>query len=74
MTGKKIINTTVSLMLASSILLSSCASTTIIQSNPSGAKVYLNGEPAGVTPYTHQDTKLVGTTTSLKLEKEGYPH
>lgn len=68
----KIINTSVSLMLASSIFLTSCASTTIIQSNPSGAKVYLNGEPVGVTPYTHQDTKLVGTTTTLKLEKEGY--
>lgn len=72
MIRKKMINTPVSLMLASSIFLASCVSTTIIQSNPSGAKVYLNGEPAGVTPYTHQDTKLVGSTTILKLEKEGY--
>jgi hypothetical protein len=44
----------------------------MIQSNPSGAKVYLNGEPVGTTPYTHQDTKIVGSTTTVKLEKEGY--
>ena len=68
----KKLNPIVSLILACSIFLSSCVSTTVIQSNPSGAKVYLNGEPIGVTPYTHQDTKLVGSTTTLKLEKEGY--
>ncbi len=63
---------TISLLLTGSILFTSCASTTMIQSNPSGAKVYLNGEPVGTTPYTHQDTKIVGSTTTVKLEKEGY--
>ena len=63
---------TVSLLLAGAILLTSCASTTMIQSNPSGAKVYLDGEPVGTTPYTHRDTKIVGSTTTVKLEKEGY--
>lgn len=62
----------ISLLLVGSILLTSCASTTIINSNPSGAKVYLNGESVGITPYTHRDTKIVGSTTSVKLEKEGY--
>jgi len=52
--------------------LTNCASTTLIQSNPSGAKVYLNGEPVGTTPYAHRDTKIVGTPTTVKLEKEGY--
>lgn len=61
-----------SLLLASSILLTSCASTTLIQSNPSGAKVYLNGEAVGTTPYSYSDTKIVGSSTSVKLEKEGY--
>jgi hypothetical protein len=60
------------LVLAASVLWSSCASTTLIQSNPSGAKLYLNGEPVGTTPYTHQDTRIVGSTTTVKLEKEGY--
>ena len=61
-----------SLLLAGSILLASCSSTTMIQSNPSGAKIYLNDEPVGTTPYTHQDTRIVGSTTSVRLEKEGY--
>ncbi|MBA3899624.1 MAG: PEGA domain-containing protein [Bacteroidetes bacterium] len=63
---------TISLLLVGSILLTSCASTTMIQSNPSGAKVYLNGEPVGTTPYTHRDTKIIGSTTMVRLEKEGY--
>ena len=53
-------------------LLSSCASSTMLQSTPPGARVYLNGEPVGVTPYQHRDTKIVGSTTDVRLEKEGY--
>ncbi|MFO7723596.1 MAG: PEGA domain-containing protein [Bacteroidales bacterium] len=62
----------VAAMLAISILITSCASTTMIQSDPSGAKIYLDGEPMGKTPYTHTDTKITGTPTQIKLVKEGY--
>lgn len=62
----------ISLLLAGSILLTSCASTTVIQSHPSGAKVYLDGESVGTTPYSHRDTKIVGSTIMVKIEKEGY--
>ena len=58
--------------LAGAILFSSCASSTMIYSTPEGAKVYLNGEPVGKTPYLHTDTKIVGSTTTVRLEKEGY--
>ena len=61
-----------SVVLAGAVLLSGCASTTLIQSTPEGAKVYLDGESVGITPYSHTDTKIVGSTTSVKLEKEGY--
>jgi len=44
----------------------------MIQSKPSGAKVYLDGEIVGKTPYYHTDTKIVGSTTTVRLEKEGY--
>ncbi|MPR35146.1 PEGA domain-containing protein [Salmonirosea aquatica] len=72
-TIKKItVRKTVAMGLAGSILFSSCSSVTTIQSNPSGAKVYLNEEPVGTTPYTHRDSKIVGSTTSVRLEKEGY--
>ena len=72
MEKKTITTKTVSMFLAATILLSSCASTTMIQSNPSGAKLYLNGESVGATPYTHTDTKIVGSTTRVTLKKEGY--
>jgi hypothetical protein len=49
-----------------------CASSTVIKSNPTGAKVFLNGEPVGKTPYTMTDTKIVFTTTAIRLEKPGY--
>ncbi len=62
----------VSLILACSVLFSSCVSTTMIRSNPSGAKVYLDGQLVGTTPYRHSDTKIVGTVTTVTLEKEGY--
>src|SRR5690606_25314065 len=61
-----------SLFLAALILFSSCASTTMIQSTPDGAKLYLNGDSVGTTPYSHRDTKIVGSTNTVRLEKEGY--
>ncbi|MBD2752869.1 PEGA domain-containing protein [Spirosoma validum] len=60
------------LALAGLIVLESCSSYTVIQSKPSGAKLYLNDSPVGVTPYRHVDTKIVGSTTWVRLEKEGY--
>ncbi len=60
------------LLLALTLLFASCSSTTLIQSHPSGAKVYMNEEYMGVTPYSYSDTKIVWSTTSIRLEKEGY--
>ncbi|MCG5051755.1 MAG: PEGA domain-containing protein [Myxococcales bacterium] len=53
-------------------LTSACASSTVIRSEPSGAKLYLNGEPVGRTPYTMTDTKIVGSTTTVHMELDGY--
>lgn len=52
--------------------LQACASSTIIQSQPTGAKLYLNGEPVGSTPYTMTDTKMIGSVTTVRLEAPGY--
>lgn len=59
-------------LMAGIFLFASCSSTTLIQSVPSGAKVYIDGQPAGNTPYRYSDTKIVGTATDIKLEMEGY--
>ncbi|HAW51600.1 MAG TPA: hypothetical protein DCX54_04620 [Flavobacteriales bacterium] len=63
---------TISVFLVVLILFSSCASTTVIESVPTGAKLYVDGQPCGLTPYSYSDTKIVGSTTRLRLNKEGY--
>jgi hypothetical protein len=53
-------------------LASGCASTTLIKSQPSGAKVYLNGEIVGTTPYAMTDTKIIGSSTHVRLVLDGH--
>jgi hypothetical protein len=60
------------LLAASVIFLASCTSMTTIQSIPPGAKVYLNDELSGETPYTMSDTKIIGSSTYVRLEKPGF--
>ncbi len=71
MTNSKFLRS-LSFFLAVLIFFSSCSSTTVINTKPKGAKIYLNDEYAGTTPYTHKDTKIIGSTTHVRLEKEGY--
>lgn len=59
-------------LLAACILLASCSSTALIQSYPSGAKVYADGELRGTTPYYYSDTKVAFSKTQINVEKEGY--
>ena len=68
---KKTIKSIASL-LAISVLVGSCSSSTIINSSPQGAKVYIDGEVVGTTPYKYSDTKIVGSSSGIKLEKDGY--
>ena len=62
----------IALFLASLMLFVSCASATMITTTPSGAKVFINGEFKGKTPYSHSDTKIVTTCTNVRFEKKGY--
>jgi len=52
--------------------LTSCISSTVIQSNVPNATVYIDGEHAGTTPVTMKNSKVVSTCTDIRLEKEGY--
>jgi hypothetical protein len=65
-------NKATSFLLIVLFLFSSCASMTMIQSDPEGARLYLNGENVGTTPYSHTDTRIVGSQTTVRLEKHGY--
>ena len=68
----KRITFTLSLFFALALLLASCSSTTLIESNPPKAKIYFDGTYMGVTPYYHTDSRIVGSSFTIKLEKEGY--
>ena len=59
-------------VLVAVVMLSSCASSTLITSVPPGAKVTINGMLKGVTPYTMTDTKIIGATSTIRLELNGY--
>lgn len=61
-----------SLLIATVILFASCTSTTLIQSNPSKAKLFIDGAYIGETPYYHSDSKIVGSLMLIKIEKDGY--
>ncbi len=47
-----------------------CGSSTVIKSNPSGAKLYLDGQLKGETPYTYADRAAAGTMRTVTLKKE----
>jgi hypothetical protein len=72
MAHKRIHLIVAALLAGSMLLISGCASTTLIQSEPTGAKVYIEDEPVGYTPFPYTDTKIVGSYTYVRLEKEGY--
>ncbi len=49
-----------------------CASATVIKSNPSEARLLLDGQHKGETPYTYSDRATAGTVRTVTLQKEGY--
>ncbi len=61
----------IALILVFFILLG-CGSTTVIKSNPSEAKLYLDGQFKGETPHTYGDRAAAGTMRTVTLKKEGY--
>ncbi|MDA3818529.1 MAG: PEGA domain-containing protein [Prolixibacteraceae bacterium] len=61
-----------SIFFALLIAVTSCSSTTYIESTPTGADLYLDGESVGQTPYAMTDTKPMFSCTTLRMEKEGY--
>lgn len=60
------------LAVATVLFLSGCSSMTMIQTIPPGAKVYVNDELGGETPFALSDTKIIGSTTHLRFENPGF--
>ncbi|MDO9340837.1 MAG: PEGA domain-containing protein [Bacteroidales bacterium] len=66
------ITKSICILLVLSILISGCASTTLFQTSPSFASVYVNGQNVGTTPYKYSDRKAAGASTSIAFKKDGY--
>ncbi len=49
-----------------------CASTILINSQPPGAKVFVDGAYLGTAPASYTDTAIVGTVHQVKLTLPGY--
>ena len=71
----KILNrtfTTVLFIMLVVMVLGSCKSTTMIVSQPPDAKLILNNNYVGKTPYKYSDRKVSGSKVNIRIEKEGY--
>ena len=49
-----------------------CTSTTLLKSNPPGAKLQVGGQVVGETPRFYTDKAVAGTVKTVTLKKEGY--
>lgn len=59
-------------VLVAAVLFASCKSTVLIQSEPSGAVLTLDGRVVGTTPHFHTDRKVSGYSLGVKVEAPGY--
>jgi hypothetical protein len=48
-----------------------CSSTTMVRTDDSAAKIYVDGEYKGKGAITISDTKIVGATSMIKIQKQG---
>ena len=58
-------------IVAVAYTLSACSSTTTIRSTDPEARIYIDGELRGLGQVSHSDTKIVGSTTTVRMEKDG---
>lgn len=68
----KLATALITFTLALSLVFAGCTSSTVIRSNVPGAQVFLDGQYVGNTPYTMSDTKIVGSSTQVRIEAPGY--
>jgi len=61
----------VSMLLVAILFTGACSSTTMIRSTDAAAQIYVDGNLMGTGTATHTDTKIVGSTTNVRIEKEG---
>lgn len=61
------------LILSASIVFTGCASTTVVQSEPTGAQLRIDGQPVGATPVTFTENAVwLWTKHQVTLDASGY--
>ncbi len=60
------------ILIAFLVTSTACTSTTVVNSRPQGARVYIDGAFIGEAPATHSDTVTATTKNLVKLELPGY--
>lgn len=65
---KTIVKTIAAICLVS---FTACSSTTVIKATDPEAKIYVDGEMRGKGSVSHTDTKIIGATTYVRLQKDG---
>lgn len=55
------------------VFLASCSSTTVIKTSDPEAQIYIDGSPRGKGTVTYTDKKIIGSTTMVRIKKEGCP-
>jgi len=53
------------------VAFAGCSSTTMIRSSDPNSKIYVDGELMGTGQVSHTDKKIVGSTTTVRIEKPG---
>jgi len=54
------------------ILFSGCSTFVTFNTQPQGAKIYINENPVGKTPFTYSLSDFVFDNYNIKITKEGY--
>lgn len=54
------------------LVMAGCTSTTMLNSIPEGASVYVDGSPIGLTPVQYSDKGILFTSKHVEFKKEGY--
>ena len=62
----------ISVALTIAVFVSGCASATLIKTVPDNAKVYIDGQLLGISPVSHSDTAISGSTRTVLLKMDGY--
>ncbi len=59
------------ILLSSVLSFTACTSTTVIRTSDPMAKIFVDGELRGTGTTVHTDQKIVGSTTNIRIEKDG---